>query len=123
MLVFEPTPENPIVEIEIDKEIVFREETDEQNFKGYLHANVKAIHRSVRDGYFEILKDIKIPEGDNYLCEEYESQHEWEEHRLTFCEDLDSFTAMSERMRKLVNGREHRVLEYWRQYQVILQKK
>jgi hypothetical protein len=122
-LIFEPIQENPIIEVQINGNVEFTEETDEQNFRRYLRANVEAIHQSVRDGFFEIIKETTIPGENNYLCNEYNSLNEWKEDRLSFCEDLESFTAMSARIRRIVEGRAHRVIEYWREYQVILRKK
>jgi hypothetical protein len=122
VLVIQPAINDPIVKVEIDGQVVFSEETDEKNFRRYLHATEKAIHQSVRDGLFEIDKNIIIPKGDSYHCNEYQSRKEWEEDRLTFCEDWEALTTISEKIKKIVKGRTHKVLEYWKEHQVLLRK-
>lgn len=120
LLIFQPSQDNPVIAVEINGKVVFQEETNEQNFRGYLGATAQAIRQSVEKGRFEIVRETIVPEGDSYLCDEFESLDEWEEARLSFCEDLEMFTEMSERIRKIVEGRIHSVSEYWRQHQIIL---
>ena len=120
VLIIQPAQENPIVAVEIDGKVEFREMTNEQNFRRYLHAGVEAIHRSVGEGLFEIVAETIIPKGNSYHCNKYDSREEWEEDCLSFCEDFETFSAMSGRIQKLVGGRKHRVLEYWKEYKVLL---
>jgi len=122
VLIIQPTIADPIVKVEIDGEVVYSEETNEKNFRRYLHATEKAIHQSVTGGLFEIVKETITPEGDSYHCNEYESRKEWEEDRLTFCEDLEALTTISEKIEKIVKCRPHKVLEYWKEYKVLLLK-
>ena len=120
LLIIQPTQENPVIEVSINHKVVFREETNERNFRRYLSATAEAIRQSVEGGLLEVVRETTIPEGDSYLCNQYDSLDEWKEDRLSFCEDLEMFTDMSERIRKIVKGRKHQVSEYWREYQVIL---
>lgn len=123
VLIIQPAIENPIVEAEIDGRVVFREVTNEQNFRFYLRATVTAIHQTVEEGTFDIVSEATTPDGNSYLCNEYGSVEEWEEDRLTYCEDIEAFTAMSEKIQALVHGHNHRVLEYWKEYKVLLRKR
>ena len=123
VLIFEPARENPIIEVHINGNIAYRVETNEPNFRSYLHANVEAIHRSVDEGIFEIQSEKIVPERNSYLSNEYASLSEWQADRLSFCEDIETFTELSERIRKVIGSRGHRVIEFWREYQVILRKK
>lgn len=122
VLIIQPAQEHPIVAVEIDGKVEFREVTNEQIFRSYLQAGVEAIHRSVGEGLFEIEAEAIIPKGNSYHVNQYDSRDEWEEDRLSFCKDLETFSAMSGRIRKLVGGRKHRVLEYWKEYKVLLRK-
>ncbi|MFC1997792.1 hypothetical protein ACFLXI_09370 [Chloroflexota bacterium] len=123
VLIIQPALENPTVEVEMDGRVEFREVTNEQNFRRYLRATVEAIHQSVGEGLFAIAYEDTYPEGNNYHCKEYESLRECEVDRLSFCEDLETFKSMSDRIQKIVKGRKHRVFEYWKEYNVILRKK
>jgi len=122
VLIIQPAIENPFVEVEIEGEVVFREVTNEQNFRSILRATVDAIHQSVGEGIFDLVCETTIPGGNSYHCNEYGSVKEWEEDRMEYCEDLEAFTVMSARIQALVRGQNHRVLEYWKEYKVLLRK-
>ena len=122
VLVIQPSQEDPVVEVEIDAKVEFREVTDEQNFRGYLRAAGEAFRNSVGERLFDIEWEATTPEGESYHCKEYDSLDEWVEDRLPFCEDFEAFTSMSERIQRLVNGRKHRIFEYWREYILLLRK-
>ena len=122
VLIIQPSPVNPIVEVMVDGFVEFREVTNEQNFRRYLRATADAIQKTVGERYFEIVCEATIPEVDSYHCKEYDTLDEWVEDRISFCEDIEAFSAMSERIRNLVGGRAHRVSEYWREYKVLLRK-
>jgi hypothetical protein len=123
VLIFQPAIENPIVEVEIGGEVVFREVTNELNFRFYLRATEEAIYQTVEEGIFDVVSEATIPEGNSYHCNEYGSVKEWEEDRLTYCEDIEVFTAMSEKIQALVRSQNHKVLEYWKEYKVLLRKR
>ena len=122
VLIIQPAQEDPIVTVEIEGKVEFREVTNEQNFRRYLHAGVEAIHRSVDEGLFAIKYEAVIPIGNSYHVKQYDSRDEWEADRLSFCEDFEAFSAMSGRIQKLVGGRKHKVFEYWKEYKVLLRK-
>jgi hypothetical protein len=122
VLIIQPSKENPIVEVIIDGKVEFREVTDEQNFRGYLKATERAIQRSVGENVFEVECEASLPAGDNYNCNEYDSLNDWVEDRSSFCEDVEVFNAMAARIQSLVGGRRHNVLEYWREYKILLRK-
>ena len=122
VLIIQPSQENPIVEVMVDGFVEFREVTNEQNFRRYLRATAEAIQKTVGERYFGIVCEATIPEGDSYHCNEYDTLDEWVEDRISFCEDIEAFSAMSERIRNLVGGRSHRISEYWREYKVLLRK-
>ena len=122
VLIIQPAIEDPVVEVELEGKVVFREVTNEQNFRSYLRATIEAIHQTVDEGVLKMVCEATMPEGNSYHCNEYGSVNEWEEDRLTFCEDIETFTIMSEKIRALVRSQNHRVLEYKKEYKVLLQK-
>ena len=122
VLIIQPSQENPIVEVKVDGHVEFREVTNEQNFRRYLRATAEAIQKTVGERYFGIVCEATIPEGDSYHCNEYDTLDEWVEDRISFCEDIEAFSAMAESIRNLVGGRAHRVSEYWREYKALLRK-
>jgi hypothetical protein len=123
VLIIQPAIENPIVEVEIDGKVVFREVTNEPNFRFYLQATVDAIHQTVKEGIFDVICEATIPEGNSYHCNEYGSVKEWEEDRLTYCEDIEAIAAMSEKIQALVRSQKHKISEYWKEYKVLLRKR
>jgi hypothetical protein len=122
LLILQPTQENSILQVEIDHLIEFREEMLEPNFQEYLSATMEAIHNVIADGLFEIESESKAPEAESYLCTEYDSVNEWREDRQPFCEDLDEFNEMYERIQTLIDGQKHRIMEFLRDYKVLLRK-
>ncbi len=122
ILIIQPSQEDPIVEVVMDGVVEFREVTNEQNFRGYLRATTEAIQKTVGERDFEIVCEAIIPEGNSFHCNEYDTLDEWVEDRITFCEDIGAFNAMSQRIRNLVGEHPHRVLEYWKQYKALLRK-
>ena len=123
VLIFQPAIENRIVEVEVNGKVVFRQETIEQNFRDYLHATVEAIHQTVNEGIFEFVHETVIPNGNSYDIKEYESLDKWEEDRLAYCEDLEELSKMSEEMQELVQSRKHKILEYRKEYKVLLRNR
>lgn len=122
LLIIQPAQNNPIVQVEVDGELVFKEETNEKNFRGYLSATMKAIQKSVEEKRFEIVSEAIIPSGKAFHCNEYDSINDWVEDRIAFCEDVSAFNAMAERIQDIIRGREHKVFEFWREYKVLLRK-
>jgi len=122
VLIIQPAIENPIVEVEVDGKVVFREVTNEQNFRFYLRATEEAIHQTVEEGIFSVGGEAIMPAGNSYHCKEFGSVKEWEEDRLTYCEDIEAFTAMTEKIRARVGSQNHKVFEYWKEYKVLLRK-
>ena len=117
LLIVQPAPVKTIIQLEIDGKIEFNEEFEEPNFCQYLKATSVAVINVVEEKLFTKENEAIIP-----ACNEYDSIDEWVEDHKPFCEDLDAFVAMSAKIRDMANGRAHRVLEYWREYQVLLSK-
>ena len=120
VLIIQPSIENPIVEVEIKGEVVFREETNEKVFRGYLRATKDAIDRSIRKGLFEKVNEAIIPGKTTYHCDRYDSLSDWVEDSRRFCEDIEELDAITERIKLLVLDQKHKVREYWREYNLLL---
>jgi hypothetical protein len=122
VLIIQPSIENPIVEVEIKGEIVFREETNEKVFRSYLRATKEAIDRSIQKGLFEKVTEAIIPGKTIYHCDRYDSLSDWVEDSRRYCEDIEELDAITERIKLLVLDQKHKVREYWREYNLLMQK-
>lgn len=122
VLIIQPEEDNPIVEVEIDGHVAFKEATNEQNFRRYLRATKTAVQKTVGERIFEIKCEVIIPEGDSYHINEYETVNKWVEDRSSFCEDFEALNAMAEKMQNLVGSHPHQVSEYWREHKILLTK-
>jgi len=121
-LIIQPSIENPVVEVEINGEIVFREETNEEVFRGYLRATKAAIDHSIKGGLFKKAKEAIVPGETTYHCDEYDALSDWVEDSRRFCEDVEELNAITERIKVLVRDQKHKVREYWREYNLLLRK-
>jgi len=122
VLIIQPSIENPIVEVEFNGEIVFREETNEKVFRSYLRATKEAIDRSIQEGLFEKVNEVIIPGETTCHCDRYDSIYDWFEDSRRYCEDIEELDAITERIKLLVLDQKHKVREYWREYNLLLQK-
>jgi hypothetical protein len=122
LLILQPAQENSIVQVETDIGIEFSEELIEPNFQRYLNATREAIFNVVMKGLFEIECEATTPEEGTYHCNEYDSIDEWKEDEQIFSADLAELNAMHDRIQKLIDGRKHRILIFWREYKVLLRK-
>jgi hypothetical protein len=122
VLVIQPTRANSLIKLEIGGQVRFSQELQMPNFLGYLEATELSLANAVAEGLFATELEATTPDEGQYHCSEYGSLEEWIEDWKPFCEDLDPFHAMSATIRNLVGREGHRVLEYYRQYEVLLRK-
>ena len=122
LLIIQPAPVNTIVQLEVEGDIELVEELEESNFHKYLEATRVSICNVLVEQLFVAENEATTPDEGSYHCDEYNSLDEWIEHHKPFCEDLEAFDAMSVRIRDLASGMEHRILEYWREYKILLRK-
>ena len=122
LLIIQPSQENSRIDVEIDANVKFSEDVYEPNFQKILSATRLSILNVVEQGLFRSECEAITPVDGSYHCNEFDSVHECVEDRKPFCEDLATFTAMSEKIQSLVEGKAHRVFEYWREYSVLLRK-
>lgn len=122
LLIIQPAPVNTIIELKIEGNVEFSEELKEPKFHKYLEATRVSIHNVLAEQLFVIEHKTTTPDEGFYHCDEYDSLDEWIKDRKPFCEDLEAFDEMSVRIRNLASGRDHRILEYWREYKVLLRK-
>ena len=123
LLILQPAQENSIVQDATDIGIKFSEELVEPYFQNYLSATREAIQNAVMEGLFEIESEAKTPEEGSYHCDEYSSISEWKEDLQPFCEDLQELNTMSERIQKIIDGRNHRISISWKQYIVLFRNR
>ena len=117
LLIIQPAPANTITQLEVEGKIEFVDELEEPNFSAYLEANRVSICNALADHLFTTEAEITTLEESLY-----NSVDEWIEDHRPFCKDLDAFDAMSVQIQSLVRRREHRILEYWEEYRILLRK-
>jgi hypothetical protein len=117
LLVMQPAPANATIQMEIENSSGFKEEFKEPNFLRYLKATDVAIRSVLGERLFAVENEATTPQRN-----EYASIDEWVEDRTSFCEDQEAFAALQAEMRSLASGREHRVFEYWKEYEILLHK-
>ena len=122
VLIVQPAPADPIVQLEIWGKIEYRGELKKPNFRRYLRATAVAIRNVVDEHLFVIEAEATTPDRLFYHAEEYDSLDEWVEDRRPLCEDLEAFDAITATMRDVARGRAHRVIHYSREYKVLLRK-
>lgn len=121
LLLIQPISSNKIIEVEIDNHIVFREELKEPCFLEYLKATMEVVNNAIKDRLLEKKFELVTPE-DDYFCDGYDSVQQWEKDATDCCDDLTTFNEMLKRVQKLIAGRKHRILEYWREETLLLRK-
>lgn len=122
LLIKQPAQENSLIEVEMDGKVKLSEELYEPNFQIILNATRLSISNVVEEGLFRIEFEATTPRDGSFHCNEYDSVQEWIEDHISFCEDLATFNAMSERIQRIVDGKTHHIFEYWREYSVLLRK-
>ena len=122
LLIIQPAAVNAIIQLEIAGNVEFSEELQEPNFNKHLEFTRDSIRNVLAEQLFVIDQEAITPDEGFYHCREYQSLDEWVEDHRPFCRDLEEFDQISARIKNLVRGREHRILEYWRGYKIRLQK-
>lgn len=122
LLIVQPAPVNAIIELEIAGNIEFSETLQEPNFNKYLEFTKVSIHIVLIEQLFVIKQETITPDEGLYHCRGYQSLDEWIEDHKPFCEDLEIFDEISAKIKQLAKGREHRILEYWREHKILLCK-
>lgn len=121
LLIVQPAPVNAIIQMEIEGSIEI-EELEEPNFLRYLEATDFSIRNVLAERLFVVEDEATTPDKGLYHCNEYDSLDEWVKDRTAFCEDRETFDALSTKMQSLASGREHRIFEYWREHEILLRK-
>ena len=122
VLVVQPAPVNPIVELEIGGDIEYRQELKKPDFHQYLKATAVSIRHVIDQHLFVMEHEATTPDGLAYHPDEYDSLDEWIDDRRPLCEDLAAFDALTARMREVARGRVHRIVHYSKEYKVLLRK-
>ncbi len=121
LLLIQPISSNKIIEVEIDNHIIFKGELMEPYFLEYLKATKEVLNKAIQYRLLEKKFELITPEED-YFCDEFDSVKQWEECATVFCDDLATLNEMLKRVQKLVAGNKHRILEYWREETLLLDK-
>ena len=122
ILIIQPADSTSFVQLEIGGRVELREEFPEPNFAKYLRATHSAMNRVVQDHLFEVVAEVTLPAGDDYLCDEYNSIAAWRSDYEPFCEDLEVFNGLATRMQTIAGNRAHIVKQLSKEHQMLLTK-
>ena len=123
VLVVQPAPVNPIVELEIGGDIEFRQELKKPIFRRYLEATAVSLRHVTDEHLFVMEHEATTPGGLAYHPDEYDSLDEWIDDRRPLSEDLQEFDAITASMQEVAKGREHRVVYYSKEYKALLRQR
>ena len=121
LLIIQPAPMDTIIELEIAGNIKLSEAFHEPNFRKILGFTNEAIHNALTEQLFVIEQEAITPD-EGFHHKEYRSLDEWIADYEPLCEDLEELNKLSEKIRKLTKGKRHRILEYWRESEILLFK-
>jgi hypothetical protein len=121
LLIIQPAPMDVIIELEIAGKIKLSEAFHEPNFRKILGFTDEAIHNALTEQLFVIVQEATSPDERLHHAE-YRSLDEWIEDHKPLCDDLEELDKLSAKLRESVKGKDHRIIEYWKETTLLLRK-
>ncbi len=121
LLITQPAPMDSIIELEIAGKIELSEAFHEVNFRRYLELTEAAIHNALSSQLFIIEVEAITPD-EGFHHKEYPSLDEWIADYKPLCEDLEELRELSARIRNWVGGKDHRIIDNWKESRLLLRK-
>ena len=121
LLITQPAPVDAVIELEIDGKIVQSEAFHEVKFREYLECTGNALQGTLAERLFVVeLEEITPKEG--FHSSEYRSVDEWVADYTDLCDDLEELNELAAKLREAARGRDHRIIDKWRESWLLLRK-
>ena len=120
-MITQPAQTDSMVELEIDGKIELSEAFHQPNFRKYLESTKEAIHKALSEHLFVIEQEANTPD-EGFYHGEYRSLDEWIEDYEPLCDDLEELNELSAKLRKAARGKDHRIIDKWKESRLLLRK-
>jgi len=122
LLLFQPDAAHKIVELTVNDSVLLKEPFEEPNFMGYLMATHTVLENALSAGLFSKEQEMTVPADGTYNFHDFGTIDTWEKEYGWLTDDPDALVVFADKMRQLVDRRDHHVRSYSRDYEVLLRR-